>query len=212
MGGGGLTLRFLVAAVVAISVAQPVVASHNTSFKWASYSLSGYDNYVKWKFHSSFPTNSSFRTYVSNGRKEWNNVNRELHFAWLQAWSDPHVRVTWSDLWWPNDQFLAIANARTGWSHIDGQTRILDGEVVFNSSPKGGEKHWYGQTASPSCNQKYYDAWATAAHEFGHLVALDHSDRGADTMATNLDCGTLEKRSLTSHDKDGIKALYPANL
>ncbi len=51
----------------------------------------------------------------------------------------------------------------------------------------------------------------TAAHEFGHLVALHHSDREADTMWPFLPCGTLSKRSLEPHDKDGIRALYPAH-
>ena len=211
-GAGG---RFLAALLVALLAAQlfalPVGASHNTSLKWATLREGGYDNYVRWKFHSSFPTTTAMRTYVSNGRKEWNNVNRQLHFSWFQADSSPRVIVTWSDMWWPNSGYLAIANESTGWAHLDEETRILSAEIVFNSSPDDGWQHWYGQTTSPSCAQKYADMWSTATHEFGHLVSLEHSNLAADTMAPTIPCGSTEKRSLTLHDRDGIRALYPAH-
>ncbi len=202
----GLAVR-VVALVLAGSLSSSVaVASDNVYIKWTNNSYGGYSNWITWQFDSSFPTGSAIRSYVSSGRYEWNDVERQLWFSWNQATSDPFAVVKWSDLWWPNSDKMAVANVVGNASG-----RIVDAEIIFNSSPDHDWKHWYGQTSSPSCRVKYIDIHTTAAHEFGHLVALHHSDREADTMWPFLPCGTLSKRSLEPHDKDGIRALYPAH-
>lgn len=196
--------RLFAIGMIALLSSQPALASDNVRMKWVRVPANGYDHYIIWKFHKDFPENSAMRNYVSYGRNRWNEVDRELWFSWQQSSSDWLVRVKWSDLWWPNSGYLAIANVI---ANADG--RVVEAEIIFNSAPDNGLQHWYGQTDWPSCSENYYDIYATAAHEFGHVVALDHSGVDADTMHSLLPCGSLEKRSLTTHDKDGIRALYP---
>jgi hypothetical protein len=47
------------------------------------------------------------------------------------------------------------------------------------------------------------------AHEVGHLVGLDHSERSNATMWRTAEDGETDKRSLSQDDIDGICSLYP---
>jgi len=196
----------LAAVMAALLVWQPVAATDNISQKWRFWSVNGYDYWIVWRFDSGFPSNSTMRNYVSNGRFEWNDVGRELWFSWNQSASDPFVWVRYNDLWWPFNGALAVAVKQNCYH----SAYICSADITFNKTIDGGWQHWYGQPGF-TCDNKYVDIWSTAAHEFGHLVSLNHSPQTADTMYATIECATTNKRSLTTHDKDGIKQLYPAH-
>ncbi len=195
----------LVASLMVLLSAQLALATNNVDRKWLKDQAHGVDHYIETKFDSGFPSNSTMRDYVKNGRSEWNNVGRQLFFAWNQSSTSARVLVRYNDLWWPYDDKLAVASYsicyHTQW--------ICNGEITFNKTISGGWQHWYGQ-GTLNCANKYVDLWSTSAHEFGHLVALHHSNQSADTMYASIPCGSTSKRSLTTHDKDGIKYWYAA--
>lgn len=199
-------LNLLVAVVFTSAMSTaPVVATDNLNARWYPYSANGYQSWILWHFGTSFPTNSSMRTYVSNGRLTWNNAHRQLWFSWDQN-ASPKVNVTYEDLLWPNQDALAIGmTLRCGGGYT---AYICSGSIAVNSTP-GNWKHWYGQTTL-AC--PYVDLESTAAHEWGHIVSLTHTNQSSDdVMYPNIPCGTMSKRDLTSHDLASISALYPAH-
>jgi len=67
----------------------------------------------------------------------------------------------------------------------------------------------FGTTGAP----REMDLQNTLTHEFGHVLALDHSTEGcqrpdAPTMCFSAPSGEVAKRSLEQDDRDGICALY----
>ncbi len=194
------------AVVLALLTPHVAVGTDNVGRKWLPgyYELNGYQWYIRAKFASSV-TSSQMRLYIKNGRAEWNNVGRELFFAWDPSLTNPPILVHYDDLWIPLDGKLAVAII-----HSQCAGYICGADLTFNKTITGGAKHWYGQSGF-SCENKYYDIWATSAHEFGHFVELGHTSQQSDTMWPTLPCGSTEKRSLTTHDKAGIQNLYPAH-
>ncbi len=188
----------LIAATVA-----PTSATDNVNLPWEPRPANGYDHWVTWAWDTTTPQPQGLRDYIINGRMEWNNVGRELYFAYdpFSSIVSLDIRVGYEDLLWPHQDMLAIAQ----YWYFNGQ--ITQGKILFNTTP-GDYQHWYGQ-APLACN--YVDAWSTAAHEFGHLVSLNHSGTDADTMYPLIWCGDTSDRSLTTHDQDGIKQFYPAH-
>lgn len=53
-----------------------------------------------------------------------------------------------------------------------------------------------------------YDLQGTAAHEFGHVLGLGHSDYGDATMFYAAMAGDDKARTLHADDEDGICSLY----
>lgn len=193
-------LTGMIAWALVLTLLPPsALASDNINKKWAPNVVSSYDYWINFKMASNVPT-GNFRTYVSNGRFEWNNVNRELWFSWEQSASSPKIVVSYEDLVFPNGDALAI-----GIVYSCGSQWICTGTIAFNTTPNGWS-HWYG-SGSLTCPK--VDLHSTAAHEFGHLVSLWHSNQTADTMWPTLPCGDTSKRSLTNHDKQGIQYFYP---
>lgn len=197
-------LRRLVAVPLMVlliaATVSPAIATDNVVRGWTSQPANGYDHWVRWGWDPVQPEPQAFRDYIWNGTIEWNKVGRELYFAY-DSGSSQDILVSYEDLLAPNQDMLAIA------SYMYWNEEIIDGKIAFNRTP-GDYEHWYGQ-APLACN--YVDAWSTAAHEFGHLVALNHSGPADDTMHPFLWCGDTSQRTLTTHDMDGIRALYPAN-
>jgi len=191
-----------------VLTSQVALASDNTGRTRVQYQVGIYNYYTRYVFESDFPTNIggfNCRSRMSDGAAQWNAVGRELRFASYASANENWIDVKWDDLLWPfNDDLAFVAN-----NPIFGD--IGNSDLNVNASPDksgGGTWSWYCGTGDPS--SAYIDLWSVAAHEFGHTVELLHSGVGADTMYATIASGTISKRSLTTHDKDGIKAMYAA--
>jgi hypothetical protein len=165
---------------------------------------SGIYNYApRYFFESDFPS-PGCTSRAANGAAEWNAVQRELRFLSGSGYSK-WIEIQWHHLLFPfNDDFAFVDN--------DGIGDISNSFMNFNTSPDkpgGGAYTWYCGTGTPGGSQ--VDMWSVAAHEFGHVVNLEHSAvSSSDTMWPTIAVGSTSKRSLTTHDKAGIKALYGA--
>lgn len=144
-----------VVCICALVMPQATLATDNVGRKWlpSYYKLNGYDWFVRAKFGSGFPT--QMKLYIKNGRAEWNNVGRELFFAWDASLSNPPIKVNYGDLWPPLDGKLAIAVI-----HSECSGYICGADMTFNKTITGGWKHWYGRSGF-NCDNKYVDVWST---------------------------------------------------
>lgn len=140
---------------------------------------------------------------MSDGAFQWNTLGRELRFA-NAAGTVNYVNVNWDDLLWPNSSAWGIT------TNLPVLGDINHSILTINASPDksgGGVWTWYCGQSAPPANEM--DLWSVASHEWGHCVELHHSQQSADTMYQYLNVGTTFQRSLTTHDKAGIQAMYP---
>ena len=137
------------------------------------------------------------------GRNQWNKLGRHLYFC--ACASGPYrVDVGYEDLGWPNQDYLAVAMYWT----IDG--KISSADLLFNSWPDWYHEpdtlwFWSGNETDGVPSNKY-DGRSLAAHEFGHTVALNHSDL-PDVMHAYFWAG-VPRFLLSDHDKEGMSQ-YP---
>ena len=174
-------------------------ANDNKGAKWTDRARSGYDYYIRFNFRSSVPT-GNWRSWIVAGANAWNNVGRELYFAWHTT-NPPDVWVQREDLLFPNGDAWAIATRHPCVIFVT----TCGGSIAFNTTPAGFR--WYTGT-STTVPSTQGDLWSVAAHEWGHLVEMEHSSASADTMHGIIAAGTSSKRSLTTHDKSGFLEMY----
>jgi hypothetical protein len=191
------------ATVVVLATTAPASATDNLWRKWVPLQGGCYDYYVRFNYQASVPA-GAFRDRISNGRSLWNAVNRELYFA--QSATNTRVFIAHEQIGWPNENLLAmtVMNYMPPWQNENGTitftTNVLTGqgwEVV----------NWYTGSALPVPADKY-DLYTVAGHEFGHVVSLFHGT-APDIMRPTISKGQAF-RSLSAHDKDGIKFYYAA--
>ena len=94
----------------------------------------------------------------------------------------------------------AIATAYT-WSQAG---TIVDADIIFWD---GAYEYFTGSTG---CYGGFF-VEDIAAHEFGHVAGISHSDVPGSTMFATVDRCSTGARSLGSDDLDRIEALYPPN-
>jgi len=184
------------------SVGQ-VVATDNDDRRWDPQQWDKYNYSPCYYFEADFPAGDA-RSRISNGRSLWNSVGRELWFgnrAPCSHATHAAIKVNWNDLLVPfNDDWAFVNNDHLG--------DISDSTVNFNASPDksgGGVWSWYWGTGEPTGK---VDGWSVAGHEFGHAVALGHTEQStSDLMYPYINVGQ-KKRALTAHDKASIGALY----
>ena len=80
--------------------------------------------------------------------------------------------------------------------------RILDTDIVF------WDAAFTFFSGSSGCSSGFY-VEDIAAHEFGHALGLAHSTVGDATMYPSIGYCSMEMRSLSDDDLQGVEALYP---
>lgn len=203
-------LALISALVLTFSGARIGSATDNIDQKWMKCAFAGYDSVVNWQ-HTGTSYYPSATTPIVNATGAWTAVGRELLFNYVPSGSLPptacRVAVyTTTKIGWPNENAWAVEInfKRLGFGVIE------RADIYFNHPAPFGMT-WYDGTGTPSSSQ--IDRWTVALHEFGHAVALNHTqESSADVMWPWIDGGPGGvKRSLTSHDRAGISSLYPAN-
>lgn len=181
-----------------------VSAYDNSGYKWSGTSASYYIN-------STFA--SSFRTAMQAADATWDASGSRFRLSYVGTTSrNPDV----SSAYYSDDGYNDIGYAnkgRTGsiavsWGDSSGTT-ITERDTTFNT--------YYGLTTVGAAGS--YDVQSMMTHEFGHWLKLDHvtsvlSPSYCYTTALATMCqypytvGDTYFRSLTTDDKNGIKAIY----
>ena len=184
--------------LLVLATVTPTYASDNLNASWKSDPFGVYANYIRFAYHSSVPAN--FKPRILDGANVWNNQGRELYF---QNGSGNEISITYQDLVFPNGDLNAISMTYAGVCF----PKICTGSIAFNTTP--GIYHFYTGTGTPNGANNEVDLWSVAAHEWGHQVSLTHSGANADTMWSLTTVGDTKQRTLTTHDRQGINAMYP---
>ena len=206
-GGSVTALRTLRASVSAFLVGvllgaqlSPVSATDNLEREWIYLPNGCYDNYVRYNYGSPALPSQGFRDAIGRGKAKWGAVGRELFFS--KQTTDIRVWIYYQQPGGGYEYALAVAtlNAFPWWE-------VHNATIDFNPHYDGS---WYWGVSTPVPPDKY-DVQSVATHEFGHLVALKHTSQSANDVmwGGGLDTGQA-RRTLTTHDKDGIKYFYPA--
>ena len=85
----------------------------------------------------------------------------------------------------------------------------LEFDMRFNLRTTANPVRWYSGVGSPCSG--CMDTWAIAAHEWGHVIGLDHSSAAKDrwqTMYPETNVGETYPRTLGRSDWLGLKGLY----
>lgn len=78
---------------------------------------------------------------------------------------------------------------------------IIDADILFN-----GKNFLFTTSGTPG----RFDIQDVAAHEFGHLLGLDHTGCAGGTMYPYVDPTVILHRSLSLDDVHGLQHMYPA--
>jgi hypothetical protein len=168
-----------------------------------------------------FPRNSEgeigsrLRELVRRGFDEWNRVacadftmvegetieTFEVGYEPDDGYEGNHNVVTWRDDDWPYASRTTFALTSTTFDAETG--RIVDADIEFN-----GEAYEFTHLESSSDGERV-DLLNTLVHEVGHLLGLAHSSKSRATMYGSANVGSIDKRTLTSDDTEGLCAIYP---
>lgn len=194
-----LVRRLTVVALVAVIGLLPLgstSAVNNLNRKWISLPNGCFDHWVRFNYFANVP-GGAFKNRISDGRSLWNNVDRELFFA--KDVSNIRVWIAFEQPGWPNENVLGLTNLNA-WPWWE----VHNGTIQFNPIYT-----WYTNVALPIPAQpEQYDLWTVAAHEFGHLVSLNHGN--ANDVMRPAFAPAQADRTLSVHDKDGLRHYYPA--
>lgn len=201
----GRRISPLMAGILIAFLTQPVVATDNTDRKWDPQQFGIYNYSPCMTFESDFPNSTSTgnaRSRVAEGRNKW-NIGRELYFR-TQSGCDKWIHANWNDNLFPfNDDWAFVSNDQWG--------DISNSDVNYNASPDdghGGYYQWYWGIGTPPSN--LLDSLSITTHEFGHSVALGHTQQcTCDVMYPYINPGQT-RRNLSSHDRASISAMYAA--
>lgn len=197
---------FLILLFPLIFILSVVTASaySNSGYSWSGTSLSYY-------VQSAFA--SSFRTAMQTSDATWDAAGSTFRFSYAgttsrnpNVWSSGYSLDGYNDIgYYNNGATGTVASASGGLSG----TTITERDMTLNT--------YYGFTTVGASGK--YDVQNTITHELGHwLKLLDVSSAAYPTWCglgiEATMCGSLSgtgetrKRSLTSDDKNGIKAIY----
>jgi hypothetical protein len=143
-------------------------------------------------------------TAIQKAAATWNNAGAKFKFTYGGTASNVAAPV--SDgincIRWSSTGFdeSTLATTTTWYNPTTGD--ISECDCVFN------ESHTWSTAASTPGGQ--FDVESVMLHEFGHFLMLDHSTPPA-VMQPTIPSGTA-RRTLTTDDKNGIKAIYGARV
>lgn len=182
-------LAAVAAGAALMTVAGPAQATHGSC-------VDGRTNKSSWFISGGVP--SDWTTALSNGALTWDNIQGDSHnFVRYQAG--------------PAD-FNAYRGAIDGKYGVFAITPADHSAVKFDS----GETWHLNVNVQPGSSA--LDLWSEAAHEFGHVISLAHSNdcygvgtfgSTAPTMFGGYDYGLSWKRTLETYDVSHEKAIYP---
>ena len=167
---------------------------------------------------SVYPQGKTLTVGFYNGPSSMDaSAARDQVFAGISAW----FRINVPNL---NISILSTtdvnsANVKVGWykgNHGDGANNAFDGPgkvLAHATAPTSGIMHfdddenWSASTFGPVPGT--IDLASVAAHEFGHIIGLDHSECPNATMTANY--FGLGMRTLSVDDVVGSRSLYGNN-
>jgi hypothetical protein len=143
----------------------------------------------------------SQRTQVQNAANAWNGAGADFEFTYggasnVTAVQYDYINLVYFDTTPPDGGGYVAAT----YSWFTGGN-ITECDLVYNDL---NYTWWNG---SGGCSY-YMDIWNVGAHEFGHMLCLDHSSLYYATMYAYVDYCETYKRSLFYDDVDGIVAIY----
>lgn len=186
----------LLSVVLLWFMASPVTATHRNGWRWIDLMEGCYRHNVHYKYTTRVPS-GSFRGRIIDARTTWNNVDTELRFTW----NDTGARITLDFLMLEGSEEGVLAVARKNWFPPG---ELHHGSIEFNS----GYTFYVG--TNPTWPPGQYDLETVALHEFGHLVALEHTDNANHVMTGLGQDDNTERRSLANHDRNSIESMYGA--
>lgn len=192
-------LHFLVFTFGAVTVS----AYSNSGYKWSGTSASYYIN-------NAFA--ASFVTSMKAADATWDAAGSKFRFTYVSTasrnpnvWSSTYARDTYNDIGYYDNGSGNVATTRCKASG----TTLTECDVTLNT--------YYGFTTVGAAGS--YDLQSTLTHEFGHWLRLEHVSSPLSpsycyttSLATmceySYSVGDTYFRSLTTDDKNGIKAIY----
>ncbi|MFT7580664.1 MAG: hypothetical protein ACI9MR_002337 [Myxococcota bacterium] len=122
----------------------------------------------------------------------------------LESQADGVNAVLWLDEAAWNARFDSSEVARTIITFRD-SGEIVDADILVNA----GAPVW---SHGDACVEGAYDFRSAIAHEFGHLLGLNHSLVDDATMVDSYNRGECDKRVLAMDDIDGYCSTYVAQV
>jgi hypothetical protein len=187
-----------VAAAVLVSVPSPVAYTLKAT-KWNSTQVPFYVNP-----QNSDVSESEALAAIQFGAYAWTNqTNAAFSFQYAGSTTGSSaVNNGKNEVFFRNvSNGTTIATTYT-WSS---GSRTVDTDIVF----------WDGgftfHTGSSGCTGGMYIE-DIAAHEFGHSVGLGHSTVSGATMLPTISYCSMEWRSLSEDDQQGVEYLYPSGV
>lgn len=193
----------VMAALLVFASATPVAATHNLNTRKWQPQQSGIYNYApRFYFNTDVPSNC--RSRFRDAATRWNNVGRELRYLEGSGYT-VYIEVKYQDLAFPWNDDLAF-------SELDAFTAITWQKINFNNNvdrPDGSRWFPYCSSSTGTPASDEYDFQGVALHELGHNQIQNHTSNTADIMYPSFANGDA-KHTLSTHDIDSFKALYPA--
>ncbi len=152
---------------------------------------------------------------LTDGCLDWGECAEHALSGWNAAVSDPQFRVVRNStsprldhdgrnvVFFSDDVYGTAFGDRTlaitlVWSR---GTTLTDADVVFNRAKT------FNSYRGPQ-QGTVYDFTRVAAHEFGHVLGLDHPDDAGQRVTALMNSTASSVETLQSDDVNGVRALY----
>jgi len=135
----------------------------------------------------------------------------------MAAWNSVGANMTLVNKTMINHVTIEIASSEFIFSDPDYLAEEFDTRGQYNSTTQTYDKVFseiyvnpnYSWSTAPTCPANQYDVQSVITHELGHTLCIGHSNIIDTTMHDTIPKGTIWKRTLSTDDKDALKARYP---